>query len=100
MFIFIALYDFQCAMEFFVFFPILFYTRQPKIGNNEWWLPKSRGSQAWSTAQDSESCPAEVREFKSRPLHYLSINFYILYKLELKPLFVNLITIHFFVSFI
>ena len=44
-------------------------TRQPKIGNNEWWLQKSRGSQAWSTAQDSESCPAEVREFKSRPLH-------------------------------
>jgi hypothetical protein len=48
-----------------------FNTRQPKIGNNEWWLPKSRGSQAWSTAQDSESCPVEVREFKSRPLHLL-----------------------------
>jgi hypothetical protein len=31
---------------------------------------QSRGSQAWSTAQDSESCPAEVREFKSRPLHF------------------------------
>jgi hypothetical protein len=54
---------------FFLRKPI--HTRQPKIGNNEWWLQKCRGSQAWSTAQDSESCPAEVREFKSRPLHFL-----------------------------
>ncbi len=42
---------------------------------NEWWVNTSRGSQAWSTAQDSESCPAEVREFKSRPLHFLYFNF-------------------------
>ena len=56
--------------------PNAIYTRQPKIGNNEWWLQKSRGSQAWSTAQDSESCPAEVREFKSRPLHLKT--FYVL----------------------
>jgi hypothetical protein len=53
-----------------------FSTRQAKIGMNEWWLEKSRGSQAWSTAQDSESCPAEVREFKSRPLHFLSLSSY------------------------
>ncbi len=40
-------------------------------------VKKRRGSQAWSTAQDSESCPAEVREFKSRPLHLSSFYFYI-----------------------
>ncbi len=28
-----------------------------------------RGSQAWSTATDSRSVPAEVREFESPPLH-------------------------------
>ena len=29
-----------------------------------------RGSQAWSTATDSRSVPAEVRGFKSLPLHF------------------------------
>jgi hypothetical protein len=33
-----------------------------------------RGSQAWSTATDSRSVPAEVRGFKSLPLHFFYPN--------------------------
>ena len=50
-------------------------TRQTKITRCSFSVKYNcRGSQAWSTAQGSGPCPAEVQGFKSLPLHYF-INF-------------------------